>query len=216
MHLAANCKNHEKDATAALNAKPDEPTTAEFEDSVDLFPSLVVGGDIYKSFVQHVDGVFRQSVVDCYGCFVSLTEPTVTGVEINLLANEFKIRFAVQCWAIAAQLNCRNHMKNFRSQHLLPFYDRMIFCHFLSLSRVRCHRTFSWWALVNACMRHGSSCNSANTGLDSVFFGHSLVPWSVMRKTKEFRKMDFWVVQTRIGSTGRGAKNLGIEWSVFF
>ncbi len=73
MYLAANYKNHEKDATVALNAKPDEPITAEFEDSVDLFPSLVVGGDIYKSFVQHVDGVFRQSVVDCYGCFVSMT-----------------------------------------------------------------------------------------------------------------------------------------------
>ncbi len=66
----------------------------------------------------------------------------------------------------------------------------MIFYHFLSLSRVRCHRTFSWWALVNACMRYGSSCNSANTGVESVFFGHSLVPWSAMRKTKEFREIN--------------------------
>jgi hypothetical protein len=90
MCLAANHKNHKKDASVALNAKPDEPVTAELEDSADSFPSLVVGGDVHNSFVQHVDGVFRQSVVDCFGCFVLLTEPIVTAVKINLLANEFK------------------------------------------------------------------------------------------------------------------------------
>ena len=31
---------------------------------------------------------------------------------------------------------------------------------------------------------------SASSGLDSFFFGHSLVPSSVMRKTKEYREID--------------------------
>ena len=40
---------------------------------------------------------------------------------------------------------------------------------------------------MNACTRYGLTTMSANTGLDAVFFGHSLVPVSVMRKTKPFR-----------------------------
>jgi hypothetical protein len=71
-----------------------------------------------------------------------------------------------------------------------PFYDRMVFYQFLSMCRIRCHKTFTWWALVNACMWYGSLVNSAVLGLDAVFFGHSLVPVSVMRKTKYHRKMD--------------------------
>jgi hypothetical protein len=135
MCLAPNHKLHEKDASVALNAKPKELVTAELEDSIDSFPTLVLGGNVCKSFVQHMDGVFRQSVIDCFGCFVSLSKPIVTGAEINGPVNEFKKRFPAQHWAIAAQLNCRNHMKNFRSQHLLPFYDRMICYHFQNNSR---------------------------------------------------------------------------------
>jgi hypothetical protein len=44
MCLAPNHKLHEKDASVALNTKPKELVTAELEDSIDSFPTLVLGG----------------------------------------------------------------------------------------------------------------------------------------------------------------------------
>ncbi len=37
---------------------------------------------------------------------------------------------------------------------------------------------------------NGLLVNTACSGLDSVFFGHSLVPFLVMRKTKEYCEID--------------------------
>jgi hypothetical protein len=189
MYLSANYKVFEGDTLAAtkLLATTVGPTT---EDYSEVYGSLTADGDVFKYFVQHVEGVFEKAVVDCYGRFVSLTEPIVSQPSMVHLVDLFKEKFQAQYWAIAMLLKYNVNMKLFRCTHLLPFYDRMIFYHFLSMCRVRCHRTFTWWALVNACMRYGSSVNTASSGLDSVFFGHSLVPFSVMRKTKAYREID--------------------------
>jgi hypothetical protein len=152
--------------------------------------TLGFGGDSYNDFVQHVDGVFEEAVKACYGRFVSLSEPIISQQAIVRLVDMFKRQFPSQYSAISMLLNYDEHKKRNEREHLTPFYDRMIFYQFMSLCRVRCHKTFTWWGLVNACMRYGSSVNSAISGLDAVFFGHSLVPMSVMRKTKEHRTID--------------------------
>jgi hypothetical protein len=156
----------------------DDPLVKE-QQIIEKYRGLSFGGDNYKTFLQHVDLVFKSAVKECYGHFISLTAPIVSQETIVKLVDMFKSRFQEQYWAIATLLKYSDHMKLARAQHLLPFYDRMIFYHFLSLCRVRSHKTFSWWALVNACMRYGSAVNSGSTGLDSVFFGHSIVPNTV-------------------------------------
>jgi hypothetical protein len=186
MYLSANYKVFENDP----NPAPEETTTAASISSGDPYPDLVFCGDYYKTFEQHVEGVFRDAVMECYGCFVSLTVPIVSQLTIVRLVDLFKSRFKTQYWVLATMLNYNEHMKLAKNEHLLPFYDRMIFYHFMSICRVRSHKTFSWWALINACIRYGSSNNSATSGLDSVFFGHSIVPYSLMRKTKEFREIN--------------------------
>jgi hypothetical protein len=137
---------------------------------IETYQGLAFSGEHYTTFVQHIDGVFKSAVKACYGKFVSLTAPIVSQKTIIRLVEMFKSRFQHQYLAIAVLLNYTTHMNKERLKHLLPFYDRMIFYHFLSLCRVRSHKTFSWWALVNACMRYGSAVNSGTAGLDSVFF----------------------------------------------
>jgi hypothetical protein len=155
-----------------------------------LLPFLAFGGATYREFVRHVDGVFENAVVNCYGRFVTLTEPIISQTSISLLVDLFKSKFPNQYSALSVLLNYKEHKKRLDREHMKPFYDRMIFYQFLSMCRIRCHKTFTWWALVNPCMRYGSSVNSAVSGLAAVFFGHSLVPVSVMRKTKNHRKID--------------------------
>jgi hypothetical protein len=145
LFLSSNYKLFSKMAEA--NENEDLPVRTS-----DSYSQLDFGGDVYKTFVQHIDGVVEKAVIGCYGTFVSLTEPIISHQEIVRLVAMFKSKFAEAYWALAQLLNYTRHMKNTRSQHLLPFYDRMIFYHFLSMARVRCHRTFSWWALVNACI----------------------------------------------------------------
>jgi hypothetical protein len=140
---------------------------------------LAFGGETYREFVKHVDDVFQTAVVECYGRFVSLTEPIISQTTICGLVDLFKIKFLNQYTALSVLLNYEEHKKRPDRLHLKPFYDRMIFYQFMSMCRVRCHKTFTWWALVNACLRYGSSVNSAVSGLDAVFYGHSLVPVSV-------------------------------------
>jgi hypothetical protein len=187
MYLSVNYKTFENNSGKPSTPFPVTPVVTDWNDT---FKCLHLDVDVYTSFIQHVDGVFRQAVTDCYGRFVCLTEPIVPQSTMVRIAQLFKDKFKPQYWAIATQLNYCTHMKRFRTKHLLPFYDRMILYHFISMCRVRCHRTFTWWALVNTCMRYGSMVNSASAGLDSVFFGHALVPFSVMRKTKEYRQID--------------------------
>ena len=79
MYLSANYKVFENDETSPVGAsKVLFQSGARPIGDDDPFPSLVFGGDTYNAFVQHVDCVFRQVVVDCYGCFVSLTVPIVS------------------------------------------------------------------------------------------------------------------------------------------
>ncbi len=77
------------------------------------YPSLTANGDVYKTFVEHVKGVFSTAVADCYGRFVLLTEPIVSQPTINRLVALFKSKFQDQYWAIASLLNYTVHMKRF-------------------------------------------------------------------------------------------------------
>jgi hypothetical protein len=56
----------------------EEQVVIDSNTTFDAFAQLNFGGDIYKTFIQHADGVFEQAVVHCYGCFISLTEPIIS------------------------------------------------------------------------------------------------------------------------------------------
>jgi hypothetical protein len=103
---------------------------------IDRYEGLSFGGDNYSSFVSHVDGVFKAAAKECYGHFVSLTEPIVSQEMIIKLVNIFKAWFQQQYWAIATLLKYSDHMKLAHFKHLLPFYDQTIFYCFLSLCHV--------------------------------------------------------------------------------
>jgi hypothetical protein len=103
--------------------------------------TLGFGGDSYNDFVQHVDGVFEEAVKACYGRFVSLSEPIISQQAIVRLVDMFKQQFPSQYSAISMLLNYDEHKKRNEREHLKPFYDRMIFYQFMSLCRVRCHKT---------------------------------------------------------------------------
>jgi hypothetical protein len=152
MYLSANYKVFKGDTLAATKrlALTVSPTK---DDHSDMYCSLTAEGDVINLFVQHVDGIFCQAVVGCYGQFVSLMEPIVSQYTIVRLVKLFKDKFKAQYWAIALLLKYNVHMKKFHSTHLLPFYNRMVFYHFLWMCRVHSHRTFTWLALVNACMQ---------------------------------------------------------------
>jgi hypothetical protein len=66
----------------------------------------------------------------------------------------------------------------------------MSFYQFMSMCYVYFHNTFTWWALVNACMWYGVSVNYMVSRLDAVFFWHLLISVLVMRKTKSHRTID--------------------------
>jgi hypothetical protein len=117
MYLSANYKLFEME-----NWKREATLAASLPLLEDVYASLTVGGNVYKAFVQHVDGVFANAVFDCYGRFVSLTEPIVSQTTISRLVGMFKTRFPDQYWGIACLLNYNMHMKKVRSEHLLPFY----------------------------------------------------------------------------------------------
>ena len=81
MYLLANYKVFEGETLAATKrlAATVSPT---HEDLSPLYCSLTPDGDVFKFFIQHVDGVFENAVVDCYGRFVSLTEPIIDQLSI--------------------------------------------------------------------------------------------------------------------------------------
>jgi hypothetical protein len=132
LYLSANYKIFE------IEARKVNPGADSISNSVSYvqYPSLAASGDVYKTFIEHVDSVFSQAVADCFGMFVLLTEPIISQQAINRLVALFKAKFQDQYWAIASLLNYTVHMKKCRSEHLLPFYNRMIFYRFMSISRV--------------------------------------------------------------------------------
>jgi hypothetical protein len=102
---------------------------------------------------------------------------------IVALVNLFKHHFPNQDTALNS-FELQRTKKWPDCEYLKPFNDIMVFYQFMSMCQVRSHKTFTWWALVNVCLWYGSSVNSAVSGLDAVFFGHSLVAVSMMCKTK--------------------------------
>jgi hypothetical protein len=173
--------------------------------------SIEFGNENYTDFVNHVDTVFRKACDGCYGRFVSLTDPIVSQATMKRLSDMFKAQFPVQYATLAKLLNYEAHFERKDRDHLHPFYDRMILYQFMSICRVRSHKAFSWWALVNACMRYGCRAASTLASMDSVFFGHSITQTSVMRKTKTFREITPEYYQRIIDSLAQQA----IAQSVF-
>ncbi len=68
--------------TKVLQANQDDNQPEAPPPISESFTRLDYAGDVFKTFVQDVDGVFERAVVKCYGTFVSLTEPIVLQIEI--------------------------------------------------------------------------------------------------------------------------------------
>jgi hypothetical protein len=101
--LAKNFKAFEMRTELGTKAVPAvSPMNLDFSD---VYCSLIVEGDEYNAFVQHVDGIFCQAVVDCYGHFVSLTEPIVSQTQVVHIVELFKSKFQAQYWAIAVYID---------------------------------------------------------------------------------------------------------------
>jgi hypothetical protein len=61
-------------------SKKTSPKAANLEKKVvfaDIENVIAFGGSKYTDYIQHVDGIFRQAVNDCYGKFVQLSAPVV-------------------------------------------------------------------------------------------------------------------------------------------
>ena len=66
MYLLANYKVFEGDTlTATKRLAPTVSRTN--EDFSNMYCSLTTNGDVFNLLVQHVDGIFCQAVVNCYG-----------------------------------------------------------------------------------------------------------------------------------------------------
>jgi hypothetical protein len=130
-----------------------------------------------------VDSNIASAVNNCYGEFLTLTEPILSQATITSLADECHALFSLQCTAISTLLNFHENSKLQKRSHLLPFYHRMVFYSFMSLARMRCNKNVGWWGVINACIRYGSY-DSSSRSRDSVFFGHSVSQRALMEKTR--------------------------------
>ena len=95
------------------------------------------------------------------------------------LVTEFRRLMPKQFAAISSLLGYEQQRKLARHDHLLSFYDRMVFFTFMSCSRVKNPRTFVWWGVINSAARYGL-LNSNSHGHVAVHVGLSLTQSSLM------------------------------------
>jgi hypothetical protein len=92
LYLSANYKLFEMESSSSKKLNAASSATPRVCDDTSFSTLPVVGAD-YNAFVKHVDGVFEKAVKECYGRFVSLTEPIVSQTTINLMVDMFKSQF---------------------------------------------------------------------------------------------------------------------------
>ena len=76
-----------------------------------------------------------------------------------------------------------------KNKHLAlsGFYDRLLFYHYLTFSRIKFNHNFIYWGIINTCSIYGKGLGK-NKYQSAAFFGHSTSQNTLMNKTNDFRQ----------------------------
>ena len=117
--------------------------------------------DYKSSSITHlnesIDKTFQDAISECFTEFSSITSLIITREVINSLVHLY-ISYVPEYYQLMQKLfgfdkkvvmKKNDHLKNTR------YYDRLLFYHYLSQSRIRFNQLFTYWSIINTCSIYG-------------------------------------------------------------
>ena len=100
----------------------------------------------YVAFVNIVDQVYYQSIIDHFGSWHDPSAPLVSDIKIESLVCLFEKSFPITSCFLHIASNSTRSMKTINTN----FYMKKIitYQHFLSMCRLRNKSNLTWWAMV--------------------------------------------------------------------
>ena len=100
----------------------------------------------YVTFVNIVDQVYYQSIIDHFGSWHDPSAPLVSDIKIEALVCLFEKSFPITSSFLHIASNSERSMKTLGSTYYMKKF--ITYQHFLSMCRLRNKNNLTWWAMV--------------------------------------------------------------------
>ena len=158
----------------------------EAKDAVKLYVGANFPGKKMQDLLTFVNLSFQKSIVRCYTEFCSPFQPILMPADVSAIVSKFK-ETNDPLWSLFWQLlgfdRCAGN--NCKCKHLREVYERIMFNHLLSTSRLRNSKNVAHWANVQAGASY--SCgDSEATNHWNTFFGHESNHQTLLRVVRRY------------------------------
>ena len=148
-----------------------------------------IDSDTYSRVNEQIEQVFELAMNKCYTDFSEISTPILSRKEISDLVTLYKTQLTNHYLANKQMLGFDKKECLKKNDHLTisGYYDRILFYHYLSSSRIKFNHNFSIWSLINtgSIYGHGEGRRRSQT---SSFFGLGCTMNTFMKKTKSLRE----------------------------
>ena len=128
-------------------------------------------------FREYVNSVCLEALDSIYGDFAGFTSPIISQKQLSKISDMFKSTLPKYYHIFSSLLNKSSKANVSRLKNLQGQWDCDILYQFITLSRKRNPKFFTYWALINTASSYGG------TNLDlSVFFGLATTDSTMLKK----------------------------------